>query len=119
MGRKIVTCIQGEEGVTLVYDTTTSSHSILRTCPDLLLQRRGWQAAIAAGKNKVYAFYSRTSVYPYNSESEMSVGGMFCRQGFTGKFYCTEEWEQRTVRSGAGTQNLCHFRLAVASVHMW
>ncbi|KAL6594304.1 hypothetical protein ACP70R_048497 [Stipagrostis hirtigluma subsp. patula] len=58
LGSRIVACNEDMDGgVTVVYDTGTAAVATVHPSPDVL--HRGWEHAVAAGDNKLYAFVSK------------------------------------------------------------
>ncbi|CAO2201166.1 unnamed protein product [Urochloa humidicola] len=56
MGSKIVACLEGQDGVTVIYDTNTEGLGIVRQSPDALHYH--WEKAVATG-DSLYAFVSK------------------------------------------------------------
>ncbi|OEL28891.1 hypothetical protein BAE44_0010091 [Dichanthelium oligosanthes] len=78
LGRRIVGCTQGRDGLTVVYDTGTAAHAIVRPSPYPLLFRE-WYVAVAAG-DCVYAFVPITSDYLRKPYSDKIKDGMYCME---------------------------------------
>ncbi|KAL6842268.1 hypothetical protein ACP4OV_027916 [Aristida adscensionis] len=62
LGSRIVACTQGPDGATVVYDTGAASQAIVPRSPEVL--RDAWQAAVAAGDDRLYAFASNSKARP-------------------------------------------------------